>query len=130
MQKQCAQCGKPFDYQKPTAKFCSGSCRATFSKTKPAESPPPETIPARPVSGLVEAVMAELEALERLDTVTGRHALELASRIVSAPGMNAGVASLSKELSRVLAEVRSKSTVVANPLDELKARRDHKRRTG
>ncbi len=57
----------------------------------------------------------------------GQHALEIAKRIVGAPGMNTGVASLSKELSRVMGEARSVSTVAADPVDDLKARRDAKR---
>lgn len=70
---------------------------------------------------------AELEQLQQIDSVIGQHALEIAKRIVNAPGMNTGVASLSKELSRVMGEARAVSTVADDPVDDLKARRDAKR---
>lgn len=128
MQRNCAFCGKSFQAQRPTAKYCSGSCRANMSVSKPKQDVPVVApVVDGPTPGLVEAVRAELEAAERLNSVLGQHALELANRIVSAPGMNAGVASLSKELSRVMGEALASSTVVADPLDELRARRDRKR---
>lgn len=125
--RTCEFCGRSFEAQR--ARFCSSTCRARKSEgvAPPSTVPPPEADPGRPVSGLVDSVRAELEKLKKLDSVSGQHALELASRIASAPGMNTGVAALSKELSRVLGEARQGSTAVVNPLDELKARRDFKR---
>lgn len=133
MQRNCIQCGKPFEGQRVTAKYCSATCRVYRSRSGPPPARPAVTVQVvsdRPVSGLFDSVHAELEVLGKVDTVDGQHALELANRIVSAPGMNTGVAALSKELSRVLGEVRGGSSAVLNPLDELKARRDAKRRAG
>lgn len=129
MQGKCAHCGDTFDAQRSTKKYCGSSCRAKAS-TSDGPPPPPATV-SRPVSGLVDAVSAELEALSKVDSVTGQHALELASRIASAPAVSSGVAALSKELSRVLADARRNSVAATvNPLDELKARRDLKRTAG
>lgn len=127
MTRNCDFCGQSYAAQRPTSKFCSSTCRGKNSR---GDQPPVAAVsapvdPGRPVAGLVDAVSAELEALGRLDSVTGQHALELANRIVSAPGMNAGVAALSKELSRVLVDARGSSAVV-DPVDELGARRDAK----
>lgn len=126
MQRQCDQCGEPFEAKRPTAKYCSGTCRTRRSRSGPS-APPPPVVDAGPSDGLVGSVRSELEQLAQIDSVIGQHALEIAKRIVGAPGMNTGVASLSKELSRVMGEARSVSTVAADPVDDLKARRDAKR---
>jgi hypothetical protein len=123
--RKCNFCGSPYEAQRPTSKFCSSTCRGKNSRGDQAPASQPVQ-PEREVSGLVDSVRAELEVLDKIDTSTGQQALELATRLVSAPGMNNGVASLSKELSRVLGEARGSSTAMADPVDELKARRDAK----
>ena len=80
--------------------------------------------------GLVAAVRAELEAADRLSTVAGQHALELARRIAAAPEMSSGVAALSRELRAVMGEALAGVGAAADPVDELRARRDAKRRAG
>lgn len=138
MQRTCDVCAKPFEAQRPTAKYCGSSCRARRSRAGApvpvvAVAPvspgheQPDVDERPPVDGLIGAVRVELEELKQVNTVVGQHALELAKRIVNSPGMNTGVSSLSKELSRVLGEARSASTVVDDPVDDLKARRDAKR---
>ncbi|WP_220178566.1 hypothetical protein [Mycobacterium shimoidei] len=81
----------------------------------------------KPVGDLVEATRAELERLGRLDTVAGQQALRLADEMYRFQTAG-GLAAISKELSRVLAEIRQTVNVVDDPIDELKARRDAKRR--
>lgn len=130
MQRSCAVCGNGFEAQRPQAKYCGDTCRQRAKRGGLAESQPSAPKVERPVSGLVDAVTAELEAAEKLNSVAGQHALELANRIVSAPGMNTGVASLSKQLQAVLADALRGSSKQANPLDELRARRDRKRAAG
>ena len=130
MQRSCLVCSGPFEAQRPQAKYCGETCRKRAQRGGIAKTSAPAMVVDRPVSGLLDAVTAELEAAKRLNSVAGQHALELANRIVSAPGMNAGVGALSKELSRVMAEAVKGSVVVANPLDELRARRDAKRAAG
>lgn len=133
MQRNCAVCNESFDAKRPQAKYCSTRCRTRASRaglavgrnSKAAAAAPTIT---RETSGLLDAVQAELEAAGKLNTVSGQHALELASRIVNAPGMNTGVAALSKQLQNVLAEaLRGTAGPQVNPLDELKKRRDRKR---
>lgn len=131
MQRNCAVCQAPFEAQRSQAKYCGDTCRkraqrgGIAGKTESGAVPP-----GRPVSGLVDAVTAELEAAGKVNSVAGQHALELANRIVSAPGMNTGVAALSKQLQAVLAEALRGSSQAADPVDDLKARRDAKRRAG
>ena len=131
MRRNCDVCNEAFDAKRPQAKYCSTRCRTRASRAglavsrNPAAAAPTIT---RETSGLLDAVQAELEAAGKVNTVAGQHALELASRIVNAPGMNTGVAALSKQLQNVLAEaLRGATGQQANPLDELKKRRDRKR---
>jgi len=131
MQRECAVCGGRFEAQRVQAKYCGETCkkraqRGGVAQTKDVQAPQVD----RPVTGLIDAVTAELEAAEKLNSVAGQHALELANRIVSAPGMNTGVAALSKQLQAVLAEALKGASKQVNPLDELRARRDRKRAVG
>jgi hypothetical protein len=88
-----------------------------------------EALPERP-AGLVEAIRRELEEAERVDTVLGQQALELAGRIVSPLSTGASVATLSRELRTVMAEATAGAVLAADPLDELRLRRDTKRNAG
>ncbi|AYQ98227.1 hypothetical protein SEA_CHEWBACCA_1 [Mycobacterium phage Chewbacca] len=134
MRRDCAVCGQAFEAKRPQAKYCGDTCRKRaqrggIAQQKHQQAPPVSS--AAPASGLIETVQAALEEAGRLNTIAGQHALELARRIVHAPGMNTGVAALSKQLQAVLAEALAGSTAVAaDPVDELKARRDAKRRKG
>lgn len=129
MQRECAVCSKPFEAQRPQAKYCGSTCRTRATRGGMAKPKPPQLVQT-PSSGLVDAVRAELEATGRLGTIAGQHAMELATRIVSAPGMNTGVAALSKQLQAVLADALRGANVAADPLDELRKRRDRKRAAG
>lgn len=129
MQRLCAVCSTPFEAQRPQAKYCSATCRVRNSRGGGIANQPPPEPPSdgQPTEGLTDAVRKALESAERVNTIAGQHALELARRIVSAPGMNTGVAALSKQLQAVLAEALQNSSNVVDPVDELRARRDAKR---
>jgi len=129
VQRSCALCGNAFEAKRPHAKYCGARCRVGASRGG-LSTPRTPAVARSESGGLVDAVRAALEAADRVNTVKGQHALELAGRIVNAPGMNTGVAALSKRLDDVLAEALRDSAKVANPLDELRARRDRKRRAG
>jgi len=130
MQRSCAVCSAPFEAQRPQAKYCGDTCRKRAQRGGIADTASPAPQVDRPTTGLLDAVQAELDAAGRSNSVAGQHALELANRIVNAPGMNTGVAALSKQLQAVLAEALKNSATAVNPLDELRARRDLKRATG
>jgi hypothetical protein len=83
-------------------------------------------------SPLVKATRAELEAAGKLHTVLGQVALVLAAAMTTAQ-TTAGVAALSRELSRVTdAAIGTARTTTPSPgqsdgIDELRERRDAKR---
>ena len=132
MQKLCTVCSSAYEAQRPQAKYCGDTCRkrasrAGLSKAKPAASAAAKSVAASRGSGLVAAVRAALESADRVNTIAGQHALELAGRIVNAPGMNTGVAALSKQLQAVVAEALANAREAGDAVDELEARRDDRR---
>lgn len=123
MDAKCAVCQTVFEAQRSTARYCSSTCRSRGNRAGVASV---EALPERP-SGLVEAIRRDLEEADRVDTVLGQQALELAGRIVSPLSTGASVATLSRELRTVMAEATAGAVLAADPLDELRARRDRLR---
>ena len=78
-------------------------------------------------TGLGSVTARELEAADRLDTVLGQAALVLARRIESPMETGSSIASMTKQLRETLADALKGAQRVADPLDEIRARRDSKR---
>ncbi|AJA43302.1 hypothetical protein VC60_gp01 [Mycobacterium phage Sbash] len=148
MTRSCVVCGTPFEAKRPQAKFCGATCRkrhsrgASTSASTPQQPQVPTTgapevtdptpsaamPPLLPAAGLVATVVKELTAAGRMETVLGQQALRLAMRLeTSTVDTGAGLASLSKELRAVMAQAVAGAAVEADPVDELRARRDAKR---
>lgn len=148
MKRKCNVCGRSYQAQRPTSKFCSSTCRVrnhqnpgVYSqdtaniKVQPRRVSsvdtvePPDSGPNAPSNSLEQATRTELEAAGVLDTLMGQQALRIAQQM-SGFETAGGMASLSKELSRVMNEALRAATVVDDPVDELAARRDAKRAAG
>lgn len=127
MQRRCDRCGKSYEAKRPTSKYCSSSCRARQSQSpKPVADLPTK----RTGTDLHAVTERELTEAGRLDTVLGRQALELAQRITSSQETGSAVASLSKEFRAVMEAAMEGVGIAADPLDELRARRERKRSAG
>jgi hypothetical protein len=72
----------------------------------------------------------ELEDAGRLDTVFGQAALVLARRIESPMETGSSIASMTKQLRETMVDALKGAAVAADPLDEIRARRDSKRIAG
>jgi hypothetical protein len=120
----CAACGCDFEGKNSRAKYCGSTCRSRGNRAGTSVF----DVSPRP-AGLLDVTRRDLQAAGRLDTVLGQQAVELAARIVSPMTTGAAVGTLSKELRLVMGQAL-KGGVVANPLDELRARRDRKRNAG
>lgn len=147
MKRNCDYCRRPYMAQRPQSKYCSAKCRVQMSRTPKSyvpvkgKKPPKEKaveskqLPVENVDlndpspsdhALVRITKAELEAAGVLDTMLGQQALRVATQMCGYETAG-GMASLSKELSRVMAEaMRAAVPLVADPVDELAARRDAK----
>lgn len=127
MQRSCAQCTKPFEAQRPTAKFCGGTCRKRAQRVGRGVPPVPASIANAQVGDLVSAVQAELVAAGRENSSLGMQAVRLARRMGEFD-TGSSLAALSKELRGVMGEALANVEVAADPLDELQVKRDAKRR--
>lgn len=124
----CEYCGKPFEGRTARARFCSGSCRALASKLRRREGKPVgavvvklgrEPVADSPDGALVGEVSKALADAKKSGWQV-QHALELARKL-STPG-EAGAASLSKELARVMGELLADVQVETDELDEMQGR--------
>lgn len=141
MRKSCAVCGTEFEAKRAAAKYCGQTCRQRAHRRPEAASDakvlplPPETTsePAPVMVGgrLAAATAAELDQAGRLETAVGQAALALAARIDGGiRETGAALAALVREHRATLAEAVRGAAKAADPLDELRARRERKRDTG
>lgn len=137
MTRNCDVCRKPFEAKRPQARFCGATCRKRNSRGAGPTAPMPKSAPVVPVpaeaagAGLIATVVNELTAADRLNTAVGQCALRLAVRMeTSTVDTGAGLAAMSKELRAVMAQALAGAQEAEDPIDELRARRDRKRRTG
>ena len=129
MLRRCDSCGVEYAAKRAASRFCSPRCRQRARRSSsPVALPVPSL--ARPVSSpsvLVESVRRELAAAGRDDSWLGQQALALAAKIDAGQDTGSGIASLSKELRSVMGAALEGVAQAADPLDELRARRDVKR---
>lgn len=133
MQRRCVVCSRPFEALRPQGKYCGATCRQRARRAAPV--PPPTPIDggaagAGPDVGedVVSSVLAELTAAGRQNTALGVLAVQLAQRMTQFD-TGGGLAALSKELRAVMAAALQEAPASADLIDELRARRDAKRRT-
>jgi hypothetical protein len=81
-------------------------------------------VPDSGPSGLYLATLSELEAHGLVDSRIGQQALALAEKMTGAFDTGSAKAALSKELDRLVDKALASVTKAADPVDEMKARRD------
>lgn len=129
---ECVVCDTPFQPTRSTAKYCSPRCKKRAADKRKADAATPAS--PRPAetsrsSALVDQVRAELESAGRLETVIGRQAVLLATRLETNTNDTGGsAAAVSKELRAVMAEAMAGVHEATDPVqqsqDELKKRRE------
>ncbi len=145
MSRECDVCGTEYEAQRKTSRYCSTRCRTRASRR--SETPAtaqtlhgafnqgPETNARTACStheapasgGLVEALRRELADAGRLETALGQQAIALAVKLASPFDTGSAMAAVSRELRAVREEALRGAEQVADPLDELRLRRDVKR---
>lgn len=128
--RTCDVCGEPFVAVRENARFCGATCRKRHSRNPAAAAPVAAVAPLAvgEVASIEEATRAQLDAVDRAGSPLGQIALLLARRLDEnrrESGM--GVAAVVREHSRVLAEAVRGAAVAADPVDQLRERRDRKR---
>lgn len=129
--KACEECGAAFVAKTKRARFCKPACRVRANRRPAREGAaaaqagqePPET-PERASydrGGLLGQVVADLSSVGVLDTIPGKAALALAYRIESPMETGSAAASMTRELSRLVAEARALSDRQDDRIDALDA---------
>lgn len=132
MTSTCECCGREYVAKRSTSRFCSDVCRMRSKRggsapklrvVKAGDSPT-----RKHDSSLLGSVMIELEQMGHLETAGGRIAITLATRLDNPDSTDSGsaVASLTRELRAVLAELASRKVASADPMDELRRRREQR----
>lgn len=129
MTRSCDGCGREYVAKRPTSRFCGGTCRTRASRAGGVAAVPRSVPSVVATSGVVAATRRELEDAGRLGSMLGEAALELATSIASPHESGSSKASMVKQLVATMAEAL-KGTAAADPLDELRGRRDAKRHVG
>jgi hypothetical protein len=138
VRKSCTVCGGSFEAKRAAAKTCGDRCRQrahrspqAASEPKVLELPAESTSEPSPAGSVTTATAAELEQAGRLETALGQAALALARRIdTGASETGSSFASLARQHREALAEAVRDAKKAADPLDELRARRERKRDAG
>jgi len=89
-----------------------------------------ETLDSGAEAPLVVSLRSALAEADREASVAGQVALELAVRVANRKELGSSVASLAKQLRETMAEALAGVAQAADPLDEIRARRDAKRNVG
>jgi len=134
MQRECDQCGRVYTARRARSRFCGGTCGKRSQRAGPAGLGPQAAVldgEGAPPSELEQAVARELAEAGTMQSlrgqVEGQLALELAFRIGSGRESGAATAALVKELWVAMAAALAGVAPAADPLDEIRARRDRKR---
>jgi hypothetical protein len=144
--KTCEVCPTEFQAKRASAKYCSERCKKRAQRrpggVKAAKVLP---LPAEPTSEpadgqvikpsvdgpLTAATTAELQDAGRFETAVGQAALALARRIDHGLAeTGSALAAMVREHRATLTEAVRDAKKAADPLDELRARRERKRDTG
>jgi hypothetical protein len=106
-----------------------GPARQRAAGPYPAEMEGPVVVTPRKTS-VLRSVRAELRALGKEPSPLGAVALTIAARLDGGEDPGSAMAAMAKELRATMVELGRTAAVVADPVDELKRRRDERRRSG
>lgn len=123
MTRNCDCCGRVYEAQRRTSRFCSARCRVRNNGAPPSASARRAAVSAddRAVVSLAESVRIELDAKNLAHTTSGRLALSLAARIDSPYTADASRAPLSREFSRLYESLMASVADAADPVDQIRA---------
>ena len=127
----CDVCGAPYEAIRPNARYCSPACRKRLQRHPEAalvSSAQPE-LGGEGSGPTVVAVRTELAAAGRDTTYLGSIAVALADRMDGSRSIM-GYAAMAKELRSTMDQALAGVKAAADPVDELRARRDRIRDAG
>jgi hypothetical protein len=131
MQRPCDVCGEIYEAKRATSKYCSDRCKMRKARGAPVEGVSAASLPVETPDAEIGPVEAEarrhLAEVDCETSVLGQAALALARRLDGGRDTGTAMASLAKQLEATLSSATKGVALAADPLDELRARRDRKR---
>ena len=128
MQRQCDVCAETYEAKRPSSRYCGERCRKRHQRG--ARKPSAVTDLPRKTGQVEATTVVTLTAADRLDTPLGQTTLELARRLDNSDRETGqGLSSLAKQFQAMLAAATAGAHAEADPIDELRAARDRKRRS-
>jgi signal transduction histidine kinase len=129
MTRACDQCGADYDAKRPSSRFCSARCRNRHSRaagSRPKATKVPNEAPAEqpPDTAIADHVARELG--DQANTAAGQMAVALARRLDANIDTGSAMAAVARELRTLMTEVLGTQPQAADPIDELRARRDRR----
>lgn len=127
IRRKCDLCGVSYVAKSKQSKFCTPACR----QRKHAGMPPrhrPQPAAAEPSNRVTAETTATLTALGKLNTPEGQAVLVLAAKIDAAIDPLSAITAATKQLGDTLANLRREAPAEADPLDELRKRREARQR--
>lgn len=129
----CATCGEPLPPRKGAGRprvHCEACRPSKRTRKRIAEVRAVTSTQSAPAvsnsAGVYAATLSELNAAGRADTAKGRACLLLAERLDERADTAAGAAAAVKQLRESLDDALAGATVAADPVDELRRRREAK----
>ena len=122
--RQCQQCAKKFDARRSDAKYCSNRCRqqAFQHAQRTGEHPELAAACAPTDRSLVDAVRAELDTFDALNTVDGMAALQTAEHLCRDTISGTERTSLTKTLAELMQRVASLRADLNDPVEQIRER--------
>lgn len=138
MARTCKVCGAEFESKSKLAKYCSERCKKRAQRAPRRVDAEPDAnaetaFPTMPngMPSLTVATATELAEAGRLNTAAGVSALLLAVRLdQTTADTGSSIAALVREHRAALAKAVEGAATLADPIDELRSRRDVKRAAG
>lgn len=122
MVRNCDVCGKAYEAKTKRSRYHSETCRKRAQRggtIVPLRERP--TVPSA-----FESTMQVLEMADRLSSPAGVNALLLAAKLDAGGDTGSAMAALSKQHLAALEEALRDAPVAADPLDELRVRRQRR----
>lgn len=120
LDRTCDECGTAFVAKTKRARFCGAACRVRANRrpskvgaaaAKRADTATPSDAPKTEskTESLTAQVRRTLERFDALDTVSGLNAVLIAGQLDRGDDSGSAMATLSKELSRLVAEAKAEA---------------------
>jgi len=122
--RQCQQCARTFDARRSDAKFCTARCRQqAFQHAQRGGERSDLTVSLVPTDrGLVDAVRAELDSYDALNTIDGMAALQTAEHLCRDTISGTERTSLTRTLAEIMQRVAALRADPNDPVEQIRAR--------